>query len=145
MRGLALAGLGATSLSNHIGQGVSREVESHVFTNFGPDAEQNALAFVVARPIPVGLAKVTGDNRSIHRGHNFGQGNSVGRSSQEVPPADSPLGAHQTNSLEGEQNLLEVGLRESGAGGQVSNTDRQFEIFAKRQAQQGSTGVVATG
>jgi len=60
----ALHRTAAARLEDHVGQREAREVLSHVVADVGPDAEQHALALVVASAILVGFAEVTRDNRS---------------------------------------------------------------------------------
>ena len=52
-------GFAAPGLVDHICQGKARKVLAHVITDVGPDAEQDALALVIARAVLVGLAEVT--------------------------------------------------------------------------------------
>ena len=61
-------------LENHVREGEAREVLAHVISHVGPHAQQNALAFVVARAVAVRLAKVAGHDGSIDGSDNFGEG-----------------------------------------------------------------------
>ena len=49
------------------------------------------------------------------------QADLVGRPGEHVAAADAALGAHQPGALQGEQDLLEVGLGEAGALGDVAH------------------------
>jgi len=124
-----------SSLLDHVLEGEAREVLAHVVADFGPHAEQDALSLVVAGTIAVGLTEVTGDDRAVDRGHNFGQGDGGGVASQHVATTDAALGANESDALQTQQNLLEVGLRETGALGQVTNGNGQLQVIAKSETQ----------
>jgi hypothetical protein len=85
-------------------------VLSHVVADVGPDAEQHALALVVASAILVGFAEVTRDNRSVDRRDDLGQRDALSRSRQYVAAADTTLGAYETDALQTEEDLFEVRL-----------------------------------
>ena len=44
----------------------------HVLAHLGPQGEQDALAFVVAGAVGVGLAEVAGHDRALDRAHDLG-------------------------------------------------------------------------
>ena len=67
----------------------------------------------------MGCAEVAGRDRAVDRGDDLGQGDLLGRPGQDVAAAHAPLGADQAGALEGEQDLLEVGLGQPGALGDV--------------------------
>jgi len=84
----ALHRTAAARLEDHVGQREAREVLSHVVADVGPDAEQHALALVVASAILVGFAEVTRDNRSVDRRDELTEatGMTQGRSRQPARP-----------------------------------------------------------
>jgi len=81
-------------------------------TDVGPYGEQHALALVVARSVGVGLAEVTCGNGPVDGGHDLGQADLLRQPGEDVATPDAPLRAHQPGSLESEEDLLEVGLRQ---------------------------------
>ena len=107
----------------------------------GPDGQQDALALVVAGPVGVGLAEVAGGDRAVDGGDDLGQRDLLGRAGQDVAAADAPLGAHQTGALEGEQDLLEIGLGQPGALGDVAHRGRRLGAV-EGQREQRPAGVV---
>ena len=70
---------------------------------------------------------------------------SVGVPGQHVAAADATLGAHQPGALEGQQDLLEVGLRQAGALGDVAHRRRAVGVGVEGERQQRPTGVVTPG
>ena len=79
-------------------------------TDVGPYREQHALALVVAGSVGVRLAEVTGGNGPVDGRHDLSQADLLGQAGEDVATPDAPLRAHQSGSLEGEKDLLEVGL-----------------------------------
>ena len=57
---------------------------------------------------------------------------SAGVAGEHVAAADAALGAHQPGALEGEQDLLEVGLGQAGALGDVAHRRRARRSSAWR-------------
>jgi hypothetical protein len=94
---------------------------THVLANFGPNAQQNTLPLVITGPVAVWFAKVASHNGSIDSGHDFGQGDGGGFASQNVATADATLGADEAHAFQAQQDLLEVGLGESGALSEVAH------------------------
>jgi hypothetical protein len=94
----------------------------HVVPYFGPNGKQGALSLVVASVIFVGGAKVAGHDWPVYGRHNFPQSQVIWWSGQDVAATDAPLGRDNTGTLQGEQNLLQVGLGEASSLGDV--TDR---------------------
>jgi len=83
---------------------------AHVLADVGPDTEEHTLTFVVAGPVGVGLAEVTGDYGSVDGGNDFAEHDRVGIAGQDVSAADAALGAHQPRPLQGQENLFQVWL-----------------------------------
>jgi hypothetical protein len=110
-------------------------VLAHVVPHVRPDAQKDALALVVAGSVLVGLAKVAGGDGSVDGGDDLGQRDGFGGSGQHVPAAHAALGAHETHALQAQENLLEVGLGETGAFGEVANGGGLAVVVAKGQAQ----------
>ena len=73
---------------------------------------------------------------------DVGQGDLLRRAGQHVAAADAPLRAHEPGALQGQQDLLEVGLGEAGALGDVAHRRRPARRRAAR-ARPGPGGVVA--
>ncbi len=70
---------------------------------------------------------------------------SDGRSGQHVAAADPPLRPHQPGTLEREQDLLEVGLGQAGALGDVAHRRRACVVGVQREREQRPAGVVTSG
>jgi hypothetical protein len=75
-------------LDDHIGQRETREVLAHVISHVSPDTEQHALALMIAGPVLVGLAKITGRNGAIYRSHDLGEGDRLGGTGEHVSASD---------------------------------------------------------
>ena len=104
-----------------------------MLTDLGPQRQQDALALVVTGAVGVGLAEVTGDDGTFDRAHDLGHGDGPRTPRQDVAAADTPLGADQAGALEGEQDLLQIGLGEGGALRDVA--DRGGLALARMQRQ----------
>ena len=89
-----------------------------------PDAEQHALTLVVTGAVLVRLAEVAERDRAVDGRHDVGEQDLLGRTRQDVAAADAALRADETGALEGEQDLLEIRLRQGGAIGDVANRRR---------------------
>jgi len=108
-------------------------VLAHVGADVGPHAEEHALALVVARPVLMGLAEIARRDGPVDGAHDRAE-RDLGRvAGQHVAAADASLGADQTSALEGEQDLLEVGLGEPGALSDVANRRGPLGIAVQRQ------------
>ena len=64
---------------------------------------------------------------------------------EHVAAADAALRPHEPGALEGEQDLLEVGLGEAGALGDVAHRGRALLVGVQRQREQRPAGVVTSG
>jgi len=106
-------------------------MRAHVFTDVGPHRQQDALPLVIAGTVLVRDPKVTGDNRSVDRRHNFGQSEGFGGTIQDVATTHTALGTHQPGRLEGQKDLLEVGLRETRPVGDITNGRRGALVFVQ--------------
>lgn len=109
-----------------------------------PDREQYALTLVVAGAVGVGLAEVAGGDRTVDGPHDLGEPNRVGLAGKDVAAADASLRANETGALQGEQDLFEVGLRESGALGDLPHGGRGG-FGVERERQKGSGRIVTSG
>jgi hypothetical protein len=116
--------LPTTSLEYQVGEGEARKVLAHVVAHVGPHPEQDALALVVASSFTMGFSEVTSDNRPVNGRHDLGERDGICGSGQYVPATHTPFGAHEANALQTEQDLLQVGLGEARAFGEVSNRGR---------------------
>src|SRR3954467_6307983 len=112
-------------------------------TDLSPHRQQHALALMVAGAVLMGLAEVAGDDGPVHGGDDLPERDLLRWAGQYVPAADAALGAHQTSALERQQDLLEIGLRQAGALGDV--TDRGGTVFhgVEGERKKGAAGVVA--
>ena len=70
---------------------MSRAVRSHVLAHFGPDVEEDALSFVVAGAVLVGLAEVAGGDRPVHGGDDLAEGHLLGGPGEHVAAAHAAL------------------------------------------------------
>jgi hypothetical protein len=100
---------------------------------------------VVAGAVLVGLAEVAHGDRAVDRAHDVGQRDRGGLAGEHVAAADAPLGPDEAGALEGEQDLLQVGLGEPGALRDVPDRRGTGAAAVERQGQQRSTGVVTPG
>ena len=97
-------------------------------------------------PFSWGSAEVAGHDGPVHGRHDLGQGDLLGRPGQHVAAAHAPLGADQAGALQGEQDLLEVGLGEPGALGDVPDRGRAVpSVGVERQRQERAARVVTSG
>jgi hypothetical protein len=78
----------------------------------------------------VGLAKIAGRDGAIDRGHNLGQGDRLGGAREHVSTADSTFRADESDPLQTEENLLEIGLGQSRAFSEVANRRGRTVIIA---------------
>ena len=108
-------------------------------------AKQHALALVVAGPVGVGLAEVAGHDRAVDGRHHLGQGDLLGVAGQDVAAAHPALGPDQAGTLEGQEDLLEIGLGQAGALGDVPYRGRYRLCPVQGQREQGPGGVVTAG
>ena len=110
-----------------------------------PDAEQDALAFVVAGAVLVGLAEIAEGDGAVNGRHDLGEPDLGWIAGEDVPASDTPLRFHETGAFQGEQDLFEVRLRQCGALGDVAHGGGTALVCVQRQRQQGTTGIVTAG
>ena len=106
-----------------------------------PDGQEDALTLVIAGSVLVRLAEVAGGDRPVDGGDDLGERDLFGRPRQHVAAADAALGADQPGALEGEQDLLEIGLRQAGALGDVPHRGRRLGAV-EREGEERPAGVV---
>ena len=70
--------LATPRLRDHVRQSETRQVLAHVVADVSPHPKQDALAFVVAGTVLMGLSKVAGDNGAVDCGDYFIEGNYIG-------------------------------------------------------------------
>ena len=92
----------------------------------GPDGQEDALAFVVAGTIGMGLAEVSGRDGAVNSRDDLGQADVLGGAGQDVTAPDAPFGTHQARPFEGQQNLLEIRLGQSRPLGYVAHGCRRL-------------------
>jgi len=107
----------------------------------GPDGQEDALALVVAGAVLVGLTEVAGGDGSVDGGDDLRQGDLLGWAGQDVAATDAPLGADEAGTLEGQEDLLEVGLGQAGALGDIPNGCRRLGSM-EGQREQRPAGVI---
>ena len=109
-----------------------------------PDRKKDALALVVAGAVGVGLAEVAGSDRTVDGSDDLGKLDVVGISCEDIPAANAALGTHESGALQGQKDLLEVGLREHRAFGDFA--DRRGRRFAvEREREQCPGCIISTG
>lgn len=124
----------AVGLEDHVGQGETRKVLTHVVPDVRPDVQKDALSFVVTGSVLVGLAEVTGDDRTVHRGDDLGQRDRLGTPGEHVATAHSALGTYESHTLQTQEYLLEVGLGQSRTFGEVAHRRRGRDIVVQGEA-----------
>ena len=107
-----------------VGQRPTVQQLAHLAADLVPDGQQHALALVVTGPVGVGLAEVACLDWAVHRADDLGQGDLRGVTGQDVPATHAPLGPHDPGALERQKDLLEVGLGQAGALGDVADRGR---------------------
>jgi hypothetical protein len=135
----------AARLDDHVGQGEARQVLAHVIADVGPDAQEHALALVVAGAVLVGFAEITGDDRPVNGRNDLGERDALCRARQHVAATDAALGAHETDAFEAQKDLFEVGLGQARSLGEVADRGRRGEVGPQGEAQQRTAGVVTPG
>ena len=135
---LSFAGGGA----GQFGQGVGVQVFAHVARRDVPDGEKNALSLVVACTLLMRLAEIAECDRSVDGRDDLGESDLTRIACEHVPAAHAALGPHETGTLQGEQDLLQVRLGQTGALGDVTNRRRSGRVAVERQGQQGAAGVI---
>ncbi len=92
----------------------------------------------------MGFTEVAQGDGPVDCSQDRRQGDVGGVLSQDVPATDAPLGSHQARALERQQDLLEVGLGEPRALGDVADRCGPGDVEMQRQRQQRPAGVVAS-
>ena len=142
--GVRPGGVALGHLGDHR-QRVAVEMVAHVLAGPVPDGDQHALPLVVARPVLVRLTEVAERDRPVDRRDDLRQADLRRRPGEDVAAADAPLRAHEAGTLEGEQDLLQVGLGQSGAVGDVADRRRPVAVGVEGQGEQRPAGVVTPG
>ena len=106
--------------------------------------QQHALALVVAGAVLVGLAEVADGDRAVDRADDVAERDRRGLAGEDVAAADAPLGADEAGALQRQQDLLEVGLGEPGALGDVADRGGARLVAVQGQREQGPAGVVTS-
>ena len=84
----ALYRANATSLHHQVGEGETREVFTHVAAYVRPNAEQDALAFVVTGTVLVWFTKITCNDWAVDRCNNLGESDVTCRPSEDIAATD---------------------------------------------------------
>ena len=126
---------------DHVGQAVRLEPGADGLSDIGPHGEQDALPFVVAGAVFVRLAEVTRRDGAVDGRDDLGQGDLLGRACQDVAAPHAPLRPDQAGALEGQEDLLQVGLGEGGPDRDVPDGRRGLGPV-QGQREQRPAGVV---
>ena len=86
------------------------ELGAHAQPDGIPDRKQHALAFVVASSVLVRLAEVAKCDGTVDGSHDHADRYLGGVAGHHVAAADTAFGTNESGTLEGEQDLLQVGL-----------------------------------
>jgi len=135
----------ATSRIGHVRQRKTFEVLTHVISGLLPDGKEYALPFMVTGAVLVRLTEVSESDRSVDRRNDLAQPDVLWCACEGVTAADTALGLHETGAFQSEEDLLQVGLRESCSFGDVLDRGRARIVGVKCQRQQRSTGIVTSG
>ena len=92
-----------------------------MFTDVIPNGEKDTLSFVVTRAVGMRLTKVSRHDRTIDGADNVRQADLLGGMGQDIAASHPTFRSHQTCAFEGEENLFEVWLGESGAFSNVAH------------------------
>jgi hypothetical protein len=133
----------AARLSDHVRDREGVEVFAHVLAYVFPDAEQDALTFVLARPVLMRTTEVSGSDGSVNSGDDLAESDLVGGSGEHVTASYTPLGTDEACTFEGEEDLLEIRLRKARSISNVSDRGRSCLLCVQRQRQKRTAGVIA--
>jgi hypothetical protein len=78
----------------------------------------------------MGFTEIARDDRTVDRGDDLGQGDRFGRAREHVTATHATFGADESHALQTQQNLLQIGLGQSRALGEVAYRRRRREIVA---------------
>ena len=101
----------------------------------GPDREEYALALVIAGPVGVRIAEVTGHNRAIDCRDNLGQQDCRRFPGQDVAATDPSLRTDQASALEGQEDLFEVGLGKARLVGDLADRPGVLAVAVEGKGQ----------
>ena len=91
------------------------------------------------------FAEITDGDGTVDRRDDLRELDVFGLTGECVSTSDTPLGPNQTGSLEGEQDLFEVGLGETGSLRDVAHRRRTRLRLVEGQAQQSPTRIITPG
>jgi Type I phosphodiesterase / nucleotide pyrophosphatase len=120
-------------------------MQAHVLAYFGPHREQHALTLVVAGTVLVRLAEIPGDDGAFNGTDDLAERDVLRGPSQDVTAPDPPLGSHQAGALQRQQDLLQVGLRQSGPFGDIPDRGGLSLAGVQGQREERPTGVITPG
>ena len=134
----------AAGAKHHVLEGERVQVVAHVLSDVSPYCEEHALALMVAGAVLVRLTEVSDHDRTVDGAHDLTEGDLVRQPCQDVPATHTALGPHEAGALESQQYLLEIGLGEASALGDVAHRCRRG-LLAKREREQSAACVVTAG
>lgn len=118
---------------------------AHVIAGLLPDREQDALPLVIAGTVLMRLTEISEGDGTVDGGDDLAQPDLFWRSSKGVSASDAALGSDETRSLESQEDLLEIRLREGCSLGDVLDRRRAWIIGMKSERQECPAGIVTTG
>ena len=98
---------------------------------------------MIAGPVGVRVAEVAGHNRAVDCRDNLGQEDCRRLPGQDVAATDPTLRTDQASALQGQEDLLEIGLRKARLVGDLAHRPRVLAVAVEGEGQQGAAGVVA--
>lgn len=107
-----------------------------------PDCEQDALAFVVTGTVLMRLTEITESDGAVDRSNDHPDRDLGWIASHDIAAADTALGPNQASALERKQDLLEVGLGQTGALCNIAHRSRPT-VVVEDQGQQRAARVVS--
>ena len=123
-------------------QGVGAEVLAHVTRREVPDGQEHALTLVVARAVLMGLTEITEGDGAVDGRDDLGEFDLGGRSREDIPASDAALRPHEAGTLQGEKNLLQIGLGKPGALRNVAHGGRADVLAVEGEREEGPAGIV---
>lgn len=88
---------------------------------------------MVTGTVLVWLTEVTGNDWAVDRTNDLCERDVAGLTGQDIAATDAALGSDETSTLEGKENLLEVGLGQACAISNISNRGRSLSRAVKRK------------
>lgn len=107
-----------------------------MFTRCLPDGQQHALALMVTCAILMGLAEVAKTDWPVDCTENLADADFDGWAGEHVAAPDTTLRSNETSTLQRQQNLLEIRLRNCGSFGDIAYRRGPLSRVVQREGQQ---------